>query len=54
MGPRRRSRSCAAACSASINDKLAAESVCRAFADYLHGNSDDFPHETQESRYFDR
>jgi predicted AAA+ superfamily ATPase len=34
----------------SINDKLAAESVCRAFADYYTANSDDFPHETQESR----
>ena len=37
-----------------INDKLAAESVCRAFADYYTANSDDFPRETQESRYFDR
>ena len=39
---------------ASINDKLAAESVCRAFADYYTANSDDFPRETQESHYFDR
>ena len=38
----------------SINEKLAAESVCRAFADYYTANSDDFPRETQESRYFDR
>lgn len=38
----------------SINDKLTAESVCRAFADYYTANSDDFPRETQESRYFDR
>ena len=38
----------------SINDKLAAESVCRAFADYYTANSEDFPRETQESRYFDR
>jgi predicted AAA+ superfamily ATPase len=38
----------------SINDKLAAESVCRAFADYYSANSEDFPRETQESRYFDR
>ena len=38
----------------SINDKLAAESVCRAFADYYTANGDDFPRETQESRYFDR
>ncbi|MBX9611601.1 MAG: DUF499 domain-containing protein [Burkholderiales bacterium] len=37
-----------------INDKLAAESVCRAFADYYTANSNDFPRETQESRYFDR
>lgn len=37
-----------------INDKLAAESVCRAFADYYTANSEDFPRETQESRYFDR
>lgn len=37
-----------------INDKLAMESVCRAFADFYIANSDDFPHETQESRYFDR
>lgn len=38
----------------SINDKLAAESVCRAFANYYTENSEDFPPETQESRYFDR
>ncbi len=38
----------------SINDKLAAESVCRAFADYYTANSEDFPRETQESSYFDR
>ncbi len=38
----------------SINDKLAAESVCRAFADYYTANSEDFPRETQESHYFDR
>lgn len=37
-----------------INDKLAAESVCRAFADYYTANSEDFPRETQESRYFER
>lgn len=37
-----------------INDKLAAESVCRAFADYYTANSEDFPRETQESRYYDR
>ncbi len=39
---------------AEVLDKLAAESVCRAFADYYIVNSDDFPRETQESRYFDR
>ncbi|QNB06826.1 ATP-binding protein [Herbaspirillum frisingense] len=38
----------------SINDKLAAESVCRAFADFYTANSEDFPRETQESRYFER
>jgi predicted AAA+ superfamily ATPase len=38
----------------SINDKLAAETVCRAFTDYYTANSEDFPRETQESRYFDR
>jgi hypothetical protein len=38
----------------SINDKFAAEAVCRAFADYYTANSEDFPRETQESRYFDR
>lgn len=38
----------------SINDKLAAESVCRAYSDFYTANSEDFPRETQESRYFDR
>lgn len=38
----------------SISDKLAAESVCRAFADYYTANSEDFPRETQEARYFER
>lgn len=37
-----------------INDKLAAENVCRAFADYYIGNREDFPQETQESRYLER
>ena len=37
-----------------INDKLTADTVCRAFADYYTANSEDFPRETQESRYFDR
>jgi len=39
---------------ASISDKGAAEAVCRAFADYYTANSDAFPRETQESRYFER
>ena len=38
----------------SINDKVAAESVCRNFADFYTTNSSDFPRETQESRYFER
>lgn len=37
-----------------ISDRLAAESVCRAFADYYVANKDDLPRETQEGRYFDR
>lgn len=37
-----------------IDDQLAAESVCRAFADYYTANGEDFPHETQDSRYFER
>ena len=39
---------------ASINDKLAMESVCRSFADFYTANRDDFPQETQESRYYER
>ncbi|MBC7355961.1 MAG: ATP-binding protein [Desulfomicrobiaceae bacterium] len=39
---------------ATINDKLAAERVCRAYADFYTANRDDFPQETQESRYFER
>ena len=39
---------------ANIDNKLAAESVCRAFADFYIANRDDFPQETQESRYFER
>ena len=39
---------------ASISDKLAMESVCRTFADFYTTNRDDFPQETQESRYFER
>lgn len=38
----------------SINDRLAAESVCRAFADFYAANSGDFPHETLESQYYSR
>lgn len=38
----------------SINDKLAMEAVCRAFADFYTANRDDFPQETQESRYLER
>lgn len=38
----------------SINDKLAAESVCRSFANYYTANGADFPRETQDSRYFER
>ncbi|OYT70848.1 MAG: hypothetical protein CFK52_09955 [Chloracidobacterium sp. CP2_5A] len=38
----------------SISDKLAMESVCRAFADFYTANRGDFPQETQESRYFER
>lgn len=38
----------------SIHDPAAAESVCRAFADFYTANSADLPRETQESRYFDR
>ena len=39
---------------ASISDRLAAEGVCRAYADFYTANRDDFPQETQESRYFER
>ncbi|MBZ4685271.1 MAG: putative ATPase [Desulfomicrobiaceae bacterium] len=39
---------------ATITDSLAAESVCRAYADFYTANRDDFPQETQESRYFER
>ena len=37
-----------------INDRLGAEAVCRAFADYYIANGSDLPHETQEARYFER
>ncbi|MCX7692357.1 DUF499 domain-containing protein [Tepidimonas taiwanensis] len=37
-----------------INDKLAMEAVCRAYADFYAVHRNDFPVETQESRYFER
>ncbi len=37
-----------------INDKLAAEEVCRAYADFYTANSGDFPPDTQNSHYFER
>ena len=37
-----------------INDKLAMEAVCRAFADYYIANRNDFPQETQDSKYLQR
>lgn len=37
-----------------ITDRLAAEKVCRTFADYYIANSAEFPAETQESRYYER
>jgi hypothetical protein len=37
-----------------ISDRLAAEEVCRAYADFYTGNSGDFPPETQDSHYFER
>ncbi|MBF6022965.1 ATP-binding protein [Lysobacter niastensis] len=37
-----------------INDKLAMEAACRAFADYYTTNRDDFPPETQDSKYLER
>ena len=37
-----------------INDKLAMESICRSFADYYIENRDDFPAETQDSKYLER
>jgi predicted AAA+ superfamily ATPase len=39
---------------AQISDRAAAESVCRAFADFYTANRDDFPQETQQSRYVER
>ncbi len=37
-----------------ISDRLAAEQVCRTFADYYIAHSNEFPAETQESRYYER
>lgn len=37
-----------------ITDRLAAETVCRAFADFYTANRSDFPQDTQESRYLER
>lgn len=37
-----------------VNDKLAAEEVCRAYADFYAANPGDFPPETQASIYFQR
>lgn len=37
-----------------INNKLAADQICRAFADYYTTNRNDFPQETQDSKYFER
>ncbi|QQS46399.1 MAG: ATP-binding protein [Acidobacteriota bacterium] len=37
-----------------MTDRSSVEEVCRAFADYYIANGSDFPHETQESRYYDR
>jgi predicted AAA+ superfamily ATPase len=55
VAPRRLSRSFAAACSPPCGDeKLAAEAVCRAFADFYIAEQGDLPGETQESRYFER
>lgn len=39
---------------ANVSDQLAAEEVCRAYADFYAANSGDFPPETQDSHYFER
>ncbi len=36
------------------SDRLAAEAVCRAFADYYTAHGADFPRETQDSSYYQR
>lgn len=38
----------------SINDKLAKEAVCRAFADYYTANASDLPSDTQLASYYQR
>jgi uncharacterized protein len=38
----------------SMTDRQAAATVCRAYADFYVANSADVPHETQESRYYER
>jgi uncharacterized protein len=38
----------------SVADRLAAESVCRSFIDFYTANRDEFPQDTQESRYYER
>lgn len=37
-----------------VSDRLGAEEVCRAYADYYTANSGDFPPETQETGYLER
>ena len=37
-----------------LSDRLAAEEVCRAYADFYVANSGEFPPETQESHYLER
>jgi hypothetical protein len=37
-----------------ISDRLAAEKVCRAFADHYSANKGDFPAEAHEHRYYER
>lgn len=39
---------------ANVSDRLAAEDVCRAYADYYTANAGDFPQETQGSGYVER
>ena len=39
---------------ANVPDRLAADEVCRAYADYYASNAGDFPPETQDGNYFER